>query len=258
MTALQSEVRSIGLAEFPPLPALVDAVVTHQRHERIRRRFRHRVYQWLVDLDDVPSLPWYLRGLASFRSADHLGDPSRSIKENVERFLAVQGVHLGRGGRVVMLAHARVFGHVFNPLTVFFCFPDDGSRPCVVAEVHNTYGDRHAYLLAPDATGRAVTDKAMYVSPFFGVDGGYELRFAISPAQVFVGVTLRRDGQTSFSASLRGRPLTASRLAVLAAVARRPLMTQRVSVLIRAHGVWLSLRRLPVRRRPIHHRQIGV
>jgi DUF1365 family protein len=157
-----------------------------------------------------------------------------------------------------MLAHARVFGHVFNPLTVFFCFPDDGSPPCVVAEVHNTYGDRHAYLLEPDAAGRATTDKTMYVSPFFSVDGAYQLRFAVSPNRVFVGVTLRRDGEVSFSAAFHGRPRPASRSAMLRAALRRPLMTQRVSVLIRAHGVWLWLRRLPVRRRPEHHRQIGV
>lgn len=258
MTALQTESRAITLAGFPPLPALVDGTVTHHRYERLRSGFRHRVYEWLVDLDDVPSLPWYLRPLASFRSVDHLGDPRESIKSNVERFLAATGVHLGAHGRIVMLAHARVFGHVFNPLTVFFCFPDDGTPPWVVAEVHNTYRDRHAYLLRPDDAGQATTDKAMYVSPFFPVDGGYQLRFAVAPTRVFVSVTLRRGGEVSFNAVFRGRPRPASRLAMLTAVGRRPLMPQRVSVLIRAHGVWLWLRRLPVQRRPDYQRQIGV
>lgn len=258
MTALQTETRAITLTQFPALPALIDATVTHHRYEKVRRGFKHRVYEWLVDLDGLPAFPRYLRPLASFRSADHLGDPSRSIKANVEAFLATRGVRLGSGGRIVMLAHARVLGHVFNPLTVFFCFPDDGTPPRVVAEVHNTYGDRHAYLVEPDAAGHADAEKAMYVSPFFAVEGDYQLRFTVAADRVFVSVTLRRAGKLLFSAVFSGQPHTASRLGLLKAVARRPFMTQRVSALIRAHGVRLWLRRLPVQRRPIHQRQTGV
>ncbi len=230
----------------------------HQRYQPIRRAFRHRVYAWLVDLDEVPSLPRYLRPLATFRSADHLGEPGRPIKANVEAFLSSRSVDLGPHGRVLMLANARVLGHVFDPLTVFFCFPGDGSPAQVVVEVHNTYGERHAYLVEPDAAGAAETDKAMYVSPFFPVDGTYRLRFALSPSRVFVGVSLLRDGELAFGAAFHGRPLAASRLALVKTVARRPLMTQRVSALIRAHGVRLWLRRLPVQARPVHQRQIGV
>ena len=49
-----------------------------------------------------------------------------------------------------MLAHARVLGHVFNPLTVYWCHRPSGALECVVAEVHNTYGERHCYLLRTD------------------------------------------------------------------------------------------------------------
>ena len=66
-----------------------------------------------------------------------------------------------------MLTNARVLGHVFNPLTVYWCHHPDGTLACVVAEVHNTYGERHCYLLRTDAAGRARTAKEFYVSPFF-------------------------------------------------------------------------------------------
>ena len=79
-----------------------------------------------------------------------------------------------------MLASARVLGHVFDPLSVFWCYGSDGVLACVVAEVHNTYGERHAYLLRPDEAGTAVTDKGFYVSPFFDVTGSYELRFTLT------------------------------------------------------------------------------
>ena len=74
-----------------------------------------------------------------------------------------------------MAAQPRAFGYCFNPISVFWCFDADGEQRAVVVEVHNTYGDRHAYLVHPDAQGRATTDKQMYVSPFHGTDGHYEL-----------------------------------------------------------------------------------
>ena len=72
---------------------------------------------------------------------------------------------------------------------------------CVVAEVHNTYGERHAYLLHPDEAGTAVTDKDFYVSPFFDVSGTYELRFTLRPDLVATTVMLRRHDAVAFSAT---------------------------------------------------------
>jgi DUF1365 family protein len=232
------------------LPALVAGEVTHRRPGPVRHAFRHRVYQWLVDLDAVPVLPRYLRPLATFASADHLGDPGRPIKQNVERYLAGHGIGLGPGGRVVMLANARVFGHVFDPLTVFWCFAADGTLAGVVAEVHNTYGGRHAYLLRPDAAGVAGVDKSFYVSPFFDVQGRYTLRFTLRPDVVSCSVTLRRGEDVAFAATFRGRPRPATRAALVGQFVRQPFITHRVSLLIRLHGTWLWLRRLPVVPRP--------
>jgi hypothetical protein len=245
-------------APLPRLPALVVGRVTHQRRGPVRHEFRHRAYQWLVDLDALPYQPWYLRAFARFSSADHLGDPRVPIKANLENYLALNGVGLGDRGRVIMLANARVLGYVFDPLSVFWCYDSAGALACVVAEVHNTYGERHAYLLRPDPAGRSVTDKEFYVSPFFDVSGAYELRFTLTPEVVSATVTLRRGDAVAFSGTFRGRPEHATRLALTRLLLREPLMPQRVSALIRAHGMSLWLRRLPIHPRPQHHRQRGV
>ena len=105
-------------------------------------------------------LPRPLRWLARFDARDHLGDPAASIRANVDAYLATEGVDL-EGGRVLMLATPRSFGYAFNPLTVFWCHDRTGALECVVAEVHNTYGERHCYLLRPDADGHAGADKAL-------------------------------------------------------------------------------------------------
>ena len=244
--------------ELPTLPALVTGKVTHQRRGTVRHSFRYGVYQWLVDLDALPGQPWYLRPFTGFSAADHLGDPARPIKDNVENFLSRNGITLGGQSRIIMLANARVLGHVFDPLSVFWCFDAAGELACIVAEVHNTYGERHAYLLRPGPDGVATTDKAFHVSPFYDVSGRYELRFELSPRVVSSTVILRREGAVAFTATFRGRPTPASRTAVAGQLLRKPLMPQQVSAMIRVHGIFLWLRRLPVLRRPHHQPQEGV
>ena len=244
--------------EVPTLPALVVGTVSHQRPGPVRHGFSHEVYQWLVDLDALPHQAWWLRPFTGFHSADHLGDPDRTLKANVEHFLGRRGIRLGHDGRVLMLANARVLGHVFDPLTVFCCLDADDALVCVVAEVHNTYGERHVYLLAPDESGRATVDKEFYVSPFNDLSGRYDMRFTLTPDRVATTIVLRHGGEVVFSASLNGRPVPATRKAVVRQLLTKPLMPQRVSALIRAHGVYLWLRRLPVVRRPHHRPQEGV
>ena len=144
--------------------------ITHTRRTPFRRTFTHRSHTWLVDLDALPD-----HGvLGRFEARDHLGDAGLTIRENLDRFLAAHDIDLA-GGRVLMAAQARAFGYCFNPISVFWCFDAGGEQRAVVVEVHNTYGDRHAYLVHPDAQGRATTAKQMYVSPFHGTDGRYEL-----------------------------------------------------------------------------------
>ncbi len=77
-----------------------------------------------------------------------------------------------------MLSNARSLGYVFNPLSLFWCHDPDGSLRCVIAEVHNTYGGKHCYLITPDDAGRAETEKRFYVSPFYPVDGFYRMSVA--------------------------------------------------------------------------------
>ncbi|HET6626526.1 MAG TPA: DUF1365 domain-containing protein [Nocardioidaceae bacterium] len=226
-------------------PRLVDTTIRHQRLGPVRHGFRQRSYSWLVDLDALPDHG----ALARFEARDHLGSPDRSIRENLDAFLADNGVHLG-SGRVLMLANARVLGHVFNPITVFWCYAPDERPACVVVEVHNTYGDRHAYLVHPDAHGHARVEKRLYVSPFNDTSGWYELRVPGPGDTVHVAVTLHREGHPPFRASLHGRTRPASRRAVVRLALTRPWEPLLVTLRIRVHGLWLWLRGLKIQDRP--------
>ncbi len=233
-----------------PTPRIYAATIRHTRRSPIRRSFTHRADTWLVDLDHLPE-----HGiLGRFEARDHLGDPHRTIRANVDAFLALHGVDIS-GGRVLMAANARAFGYCFNPISVHWCFDADDSLAGVVVEVHNTYGDRHAYLVHPDAQGRARTPKQMYVSPFHGTDGTYDLAVPVPGRKLQISVTLTTDDGEVFSASLTGRePTTPTR----AQVRRAAPAAARGAALIRAHGLVLWARGLPVRKRPTHAPQEGV
>lgn len=242
----------------PGAPALYHCTVSHTRSRPVRYAFRHRTYLWLVDLDQPPRLPRALRPLARFDARDHFGGTAPSIRAGLDRFLAARGVR-DAGGRVLMLAHARVFGHVFNPLTLYWCHRPDGSPSCVVAEVHNTYGERHCYLLRTGERGTASAGKELYVSPFFPVDGRYRMRLPEPAEHLDVTVRLERaDGATPFTAAVRGRRHPATPAGLLRAAVRHGWSTAAVSAAIRLHGVRLYLRGLPVQPRPRHCTQEGM
>ena len=229
---------------IPTTPAIYRTEISHTRRRPWKRSFTHRSHTWLVDVDDLPDHRPLGFARGTFEARDHLGEPDRTLRENVETFLAAHDVHLHPAGRILMCAQPRAFGYCFNPISVFWCLDPRGRLEATVVEVHNTYGDRHAYLVHPDEQGRARTDKAMYVSPFHGTDGHYELAVPVPGERLSVAVTLQAE-ETRFSASMTGHRSDTS-------ATRAAPEALRGSLLIRAHGIWLWLRRLPVRPRPAH------
>ncbi|MGW4852519.1 DUF1365 domain-containing protein [Streptomyces sp. NPDC004288] len=234
--------------------ALYECVITHVRRTPLRHTLRHRTYLWCVDPDRPPVLP---RPLARFDARDHFGGTSGSIRAGLDAYLGAHGVDL-RGGRVVMLAHARVFGYVFNPLTVYWCHDPSGVLVCVVAEVHNTYGERHCYLLRTDETDEAEVEKEFYVSPFFAVEGRYRMRLPLPGERLNLTVHLENADGRAFTAVVRGRRRPATTSSLLSAAARRPWSTAAVWAGIRRHGIHLLMRGLPVQPRPRSTPQKGM
>ena len=258
MTLLRTDRRTqTGRPVEPRSPARIyRATVMHRRHATapgaVAREFRYGTYYWLVDVDDLPDLPTPLRPFARFRAVDHLGSPRRSIGANVRATLESSGL---AADRILLLTCPRVLGHVFNPLSVFYCLatdPDGGADRvvAVIAEVHNTYGGRHVYVLRPDDAGRDTTEKQFYVSPFLPMGGTYLIRTPLPDDALSVSIALRQDGRTPFVATLTGVGTPATAGAIIRTALRWPLTTLRAAALIRWQGVRLWLRGVPVQPRP--------
>jgi DUF1365 family protein len=230
--------------------ALYECRIRRVRRGRVANDFTYSSYLWLVDLDHLPHLPGPLRPLAGFTPADHFTGADISIRAGLEDFLAEHGVFL-TGGRVLMLTAARVFGYVFNPLSVYWIRDADDRPVCVVAEVHNTYGGRHAYLLFPDEDGRANVAKDFYVSPFLPIEGGvYRMRLPEPDDQLSLAIQLDLRDAPPFVVGVHGLRRAATARELLRLAARHPLAPLAVAARIRRQGVALFLRGLPVVARP--------
>jgi DUF1365 family protein len=227
-------------------PALYRTRITHLRRAPVHHYFEHRGYSWYVDIDHLPRLPRWLRPFARFEARDHLdGGPDDSLRQRIDGFLADHGIDL-RGGTVTALLQARVLGYVFNPLTLYWCHDLHGVLRHVIAEVHNTYGGRHAYLLPPDGNGPVMVMKKLYVSPFNDVDGYYLVRAPRPDDELDVTISLHRENQPAFVVTMRGTKRRATIREILRLQLVAPLAPLMGALGIRVQGITLWLRRVPV------------
>ena len=210
------------------VPCLYEVTIRHNRRTPVRHSFRYGSYMWLFDLGHPP------RG---FRPGDHL---------DVGAELAAAGIH---ATRLLALTNTRVLGYVFNPLTLYWAYDDEGCLLARVAEVHNTYGGRHAYVMPADGRPEAVVAKEMYVSPFHPAGGTYRIRIGDPAETLDVSVILERPGEEPFGASLFGRRLEATVASRARAFIRYPAAPLRGRVLIQLQGLRLWRRGLEVQPR---------
>lgn len=184
----------------PRRSALYAGTLRHRRFRPTEHAFRYGVVHALIDLDELPALDRGVRGfthnrpgLATFRDTDHLGPEPLPVRTKLARWLDAQGLALPPGP-VTLLTNLRVLGHVFNPVSWFFCHDRDGEVSLIVAEVNNTFGETYCYLLddlehVGDHNLRARRRKVFHVSPFMEIPH-HVYRFTIRPPADRVAVQM--------------------------------------------------------------------
>lgn len=229
----------------------------HARKGAVRNRFRYGVDYVLLDPEaaEGPRLFSCNRAnLASLRDEDHGGAPGRGRGAAWVR--EVLATHQLPGAETVrLLAQPRLLGHVFNPVSFWLCHDGEGALRVVIAEVTNTFGDRHSYLCHRDDKGPIRAEdilrarKAFHVSPFQPIGGGYAFRFDIRPEHISIRIDYSA-GEGGVIATLEGplRPLTNG--ALLGACLRRPFGARRVLALIHWQALKLWWKGAAYRPRP--------
>ncbi|MEM1076280.1 MAG: DUF1365 domain-containing protein [Pseudomonadota bacterium] len=230
----------------------------HGRKGAVSNGFRYSVDYMLLDAEATLRTPWIFarngRGLVGLHDADHGGPPGQGrgaawVRE-VLRHHQIRHV-----AKIELLAQPRVFGHVFNPVSFWLCREKGGALLAVIAEVTNTYGDRHSYLCVhPDGRpiDRADTlnaQKILHVSPFQPVEGAYRFRFDIDDDRIGVWIDYAR-ANGGLVATLTGERHALTNRSVLRALLRRPFGSRRVLALIHWQALKLWAKGALFRTRP--------
>ena len=226
--------------------------VTHVRSAPKRHAFRYRVFSLLLDLDELNDINAQSRLLGinkraalSFYESDHGDGTAWDLKKWALRHLAIAGYETA-GARIEVLCYPRIFGYAFNPLTVYYCYDSGGSLMATLHEVHNTFGEKHTYVLPAledgDGEARQVCDKEMYVSPFTEVEGRYDFKLNRPGDRLSLAINLTKDGQHILSAGFQGERRALTDRALLATFFQYPLMTLKViaGIHMEALRLWLK------------------
>jgi DUF1365 family protein len=229
--------------------------VMHRRLFPVQYRFSYRVFSLLLDLDALDQVPPLLRigegfGLLHFSAKDHGPRDGSALRPWADRLLRQQGIEL-EGGRIRLLCMPRVLGFGFNPLSLWYCEHADGSLRAALAEVSNTFGDSHFYLLADGGKplGWPVREKAtkcFYVSPL--MEMGHEYQFRLAEPAEKLGVFIRQfhaDGRLELVATQTGDGEALTQRALWRALARTPLMSFKVMAAIHWQALKIWLRGAP-------------
>ncbi len=243
--------------------ALYAGEVLHQRFTPTAHRLRYRMFQMLLDLDEGRALHRRLRlfslnrfNLFSFHERDHGDGRAGPLRGWVIETLERAGLKIG-AGKVQVLCMPRILGHVFNPISIYYCHAADGRLAAMLYEVNNTFGERHSYLIpipadeppAPEVVQSC--DKAFHVSPFMDMEMSYDFR--VSHPRATVATTIQGNGPdgraiiyTRFSG--KRRPLTDGTL--LRTFFEFPLLTLKVVFAIHWEAVRLGLKGVRLRAKP--------
>jgi DUF1365 family protein len=239
--------------------SLYTGSVMHRRLHPRRHRFRYRAFWLLLDLDELDALDRQLRWFScnrpnvfSFYDRDHGDGSAVPLREQIGARLRDADVDLA-GGRIELLCMPRTLGYCFNPLSIFFCYRRNGSLAALIYQVHNTFSERHSYVIRVEDNSDALRQrcrKLFHVSPFLDMDMRYDFRIEGPGEQLVVGITASSPARPVLNAVMRGdrQPLTDR--ALLRVFLTIPAVTLKVIAAIHWEALRLWAKRIAVRRHP--------
>jgi len=210
--------------------------IEHRRLKPVEHHFRYPLYFYCIDLDELHDLdrelPLFGYNRFQFTSLyddDYLNLEKGNIREKLFRLLE-EKPFLDRISLVMLITSARYINYIFNPVSFYYCLASDGEIICIVAEVNNTFGEKHLYILhevegqAEGYAARYITDKAFHVSPFNNLEGQYEFLFTETGKELDIRIRLHRDGEMVFEGQLWGQPVPLTPMNHTKTILRHPIL----------------------------------
>jgi DUF1365 family protein len=232
---------------------LVHARVMHARLRPVLHRFVYPVFYVRVNLarlDACQSL-WFginRRRPLTIRTRDYGPRDGTNLEHWMRALLAEHGVRAD--GEIWLQTFPRVFGYVFNPVSFWHCHDGDGRLRAVLAEVNNTFGETHRYLLQLGDGDRGASPKQMHVSPFCETSGSYRFRFRLDGARPRTDIDYYDEQGLLIRTALSGLAQPMSGTTAAAALLRYPLLGLGIVIRIHWQALRLWLKGVPFFRKP--------
>lgn len=238
---------------------LIKGVVMHQRQRPVRHRFLYPVFAVRLRLSALDKIgnTWFgvdRHRLMSVCTRDYGPRDGSPLLPWIRRQLAEAG--LPHDGEVWLQTFPRLFGYAFNPVSFWYCHDAAGQLVALLADVNNTFGEHHAYLLAnqygtPIRNGVTLTcRKHLHVSPFCQVEGHYAFRLAERADRMLMRIDYHDADGALLNTSVSGdmTPLTSA--ATRSALLHQPLLTMSIIARIHWQALRLWLKKVPLFGKP--------
>ena len=211
--------------------------VIHKRFKPKKHFFKYSVFSLFLDLDEIsvlnekiPFFSYNKFNILSFFDKDHGYRDGSSIKSWLIQVLQKKNIST-RDIKIKILCYPRIFGYVFNPLSIFFIYDSNSNPIAILYEVKNTFGEQHTYVFKIDIKNKQIFNnckKKFYVSPFMDLESKYFFKVLIPNERLSVIIDQRdKEGKLLF-ASQDGERIQLSSKNLLKSYLKHPLMTLKI------------------------------
>ena len=214
---------------------IYNGVVTHKRFKPVKHFLKYKTFSFFIDLDEIEKLDkkniifsFNRFNIFSFYNRDHGNRDGKSLKnwvmDNLIKFKISENIN-----KIQLLCYPRIFGYVFNPLSIFYCYQDEKLK-VIFYEVKNTFNEQHTYIFKVNDSN-IVTQKCkkkFYVSPFMNMDTYYNFRLLNPDEKLSVSIEQTDRKDTILTAVQTGERKDFNLKQLVINFFRYPLMTIKI------------------------------
>ena len=217
--------------------SIYNGTVIHKRFKPKNHFFKYSVFSLLIDLSELQELDKRVKffsfnkfNLISFYEKDHGHRDGSSLKEWIKKNLDENDIN-SKDVKIKLLCYPRIFGYVFNPLSVFFIYDSSEKLISILYEVKNTFGEQHTYIFKVKDDANLFhhnCSKKFHVSPFIEMNCNYFFRILKPGEKMSVIIDQYQINEKILYASQDGKRVDFTTKELLKSYIKHPLMTFKI------------------------------